>query len=686
MKLVIIGGVAAGATAAARARRLDGSAEITILEAGADVSFANCGLPYYIGGEVEHRSSLLMASPESLYDQYQINIHIHTEAVKIDRSAQRVTARNTQTGEQREFPYDALILAQGGKPIVPPLPGVDQENVFQLWTLQDMDAIDAFIRDRSPRSAAVIGGGFIGLEMVEAFAHRGLQVSLVEAAPQVMLNLEPEFAGYLTQQLQDYGVDLHIGTALAGIDGSTVKLSDGSSVTADMVLLSIGVKPTLQLAREAGLEIGESGGLLVNSRLQTSDERIFAAGDMAEIDHFVLGTRVRIPLAGPANRQGRIAAENALGGQKEYRGAMGTSIVKLFDTAAGSVGVSRTAARRAGLQADAVVVHKVSHTSYYPGSDKVSLMLVYNRDTGVVLGAQAAGRTGVDKRLDVIAAAIAGRLTIDDLQELDFAYAPPFNSANGPINMAAFTAVNNRDGFSRGVPALDLDGFVQEHNPLIIDIRDPISYKQAHIDGSRNMSQGRLRDRMPEFDRDRVILLVSEDGQKGHVALRMLAAGGFTRVYNLSGGYISLERHARAYGYLQLDVGLFPVQQKSAVESAAGGTAGETGGEGSGQSAGEETGQSADGETGPDAAVEDGSSPLIIDVRTSQEYAAGAHPDAVNIELDQLADKAQELGVKDREITLYCASGARSAYGKRVLEKHGFTNVKNGGGLHDVLG
>ena len=668
MKLVIIGGVAAGATAAARARRLDNEASITILEAGADVSFANCGLPYYLGGEVEHRSSLLLSSPESFRKQYRVDVRVNTEVVRIDRDARVVHARDTATGAGTAFPYDALILAQGGKPIVPPVPGVARDGVFQLWTLDDMDRIDAFIRQRDPREAVVVGGGFIGLEMVEALAHRGLTVHLVEMARQVMPNLEGEIAGFLTKELQDHGVDLHLGRSLAAIDDGHVTLSDGSTVRADLVLLSVGVRPTLGLAKDAGLEIGTAGGLRVDETLQTSDPAIYAAGDMVEIEHIVAGRTARVPLAGPANRQGRIAAENALGGRRLYRGAVGTSIVKLFGAVAGSTGLSLDTARAAGFDADAVVVHKVSHTAYYPGAEKVSLMVIFDRADGRALGAQAAGRIGVDKRLDVMATAIAGRLTLEDLQELDLAYAPPFNSPNGPVNMAAFAAENHRIGFSPSVLARDAEQFVIDHQPIVIDLRDPISFGKGHLTGSTNLSQSLLHENLDRLPQESPVLLISDDGQKGHVALRMMRGAGFDTVYNLSGGYISLERHARAIGFAHLEVGLFPVEPATAT---AGGAADES-------AAGP-----ADASQDEDAIASDGT--IVVDVRTREEFASGACPGAVNIPLDDLPARAHDLGATDREIILYCASGARSGYAKRLLEKLGYSRVRNAGGLHDVM-
>jgi NADPH-dependent 2,4-dienoyl-CoA reductase/sulfur reductase-like enzyme/rhodanese-related sulfurtransferase len=663
-RILILGGVAAGATAAARARRLAPDAQITILEAGPDVSFANCGLPYYLGGDIEHRSSLILASPQTFYDQYRIDVHTNTEAVAIDREAKHVTARNTQGGKEQRFPYDVLILAQGGKPIIPNLPGVEREHVHQLWTLQDMDAIDHYLATHEPRKAVVVGAGFIGLEMVEALAKRGMQVSLVEMVSQVMPNMESEFAGALQKELREYGVELKLGSSLSSISEESVELSSGERLSSDFVLLSIGVRPSLRVAEEAGLEIGSAGGLAVDSRLQTNDPAIYAAGDMLEIENRVLGSNVRIPLAGPANRQGRIAAENALGGRKEYRGAMGTSVFKLFGLNAGSTGLNLKNAREAGWDADAVVVHKASHTAYYPGSQKVSLMLIFDRQSGKVLGAQAVGKVGIDKRLDVIATAIAGGLSIEDLAELDLAYAPPFNSPNGPINMAAFTAENHRSGFSPSVLASDAERFIEERQPVVIDLRDPISFNKANLTGSYNLSHNHLREQMEQIPKDQPVLLISEDGQKGHVALRMLAGAGFTSVHNLSGGYISLERYARTGGFKQLQVGLLPLEEKRLEDAEEGPAAAE-----------EESGEEGLSKSGP----------LIIDVRTPPEYAQGAHPDAVNIPLDDLPQRVDELGDQDRPITLYCASGARSAYGQRILKQMGFSNVKNGGSLHDVL-
>ncbi len=661
--LLIIGGVAAGATAAARARRLDNDVNITLLETGADVSFANCGLPYYLGRDIEYRSSLILASEETFHEQYRVKVHTHTEAIAIDREKKQVTARNNVTLEEHVFPYDSLILAQGGKPVVPPLPGVNKEHVFQLWTLADMDRIDHYISENEPKKAVVVGGGFIGLEMVEALTKRGIAVTLVEMAPQVMPNLEGEFAGFITKELLDYGVKLKLGKSVEAIEDKKVLINDGTTIDTDFVLLSVGVRPTLQLAKDAGLEMGSSGGLKVNEHMCTSDPSIFAAGDMVEISHNILVKNVRMPLAGPANRQGRLVGENALGGNRSYKGVSGSSIVKVFEAVAGSTGLSLKAGREAGLSVDAVVVHKASHTAYFPGSEKVSLMLVFDKKSKKVLGAQVAGRVGVDKRIDVIATAIAGGLTIDELAELDLAYAPPFNSPNGPVNMAAFTAINHTSGFSPSVLAQDFEHFVMEQQPIAIDLRDPISYGKANLRGTNNLSQDMLRENLDKLPKENPIILISDDGQKGHVVLRMLKGAGFDRVFNLSGGYISLERYARAIGFQYLQVGKYPILKKSVEDS-------------------KETKKEDETQEAETIASE---GPIVLDVRTPMEFEMGAYPGAINVGLDSLQEWAEGIEDKDREIIIYCASGARSSYGMRILNQMGFTNVENGGGLHNMM-
>ncbi len=667
-KILIIGGVAAGATAAARARRLDKNAEITMLEAGPDVSFANCGLPYYIGGDIKSRSKLILQSPESFKDQYNVTVHTMTEAVSIDRESRTVTARNHQSGAETVYPYDRLILSQGGKPFIPGLDGADREHVFSLWTLEDMDRIHGFLEEKKPESAVVVGGGFIGLEMAEALRKRGLEVSVVEMAPHVMPLMEGEVAGYIQKEMQARRIGLHTGRSVTAIEEEQVILDNGSRVNAQMVLLSVGVRPTLQLAKDSGLEIGPAGGLAVNEYLETSDPLILAGGDMAEIVHSVSGARVRVPLAGPANRQGRIAATNALadssGKKLKYRGAQGTSIVRVFDAVAGSTGLNLKQALDAGLDAQAIVVRKENHTSYYPGASLVTIHLVYDRKDGKILGAQVYGDDGADKRLDVLSTSIAAGLTVDDLGELDLAYAPPFGSANDPVNMAGFVARNRIEDYSPSVTAAELEAFVADRELALVDIRDYFSYQKDHIQGSVNLAAERVLNELKTVPKDTVVLIIDENGKIAHRVVRQLLLAGYEKALYLSGGYPSLEYLGRAGGlnFLQLPLAL---PEDKGIEE--------------GRTVEESAGEKADS----DGLAASGR--IVIDVRTPEEFEMGAYPSAVNIPLDELPSKMEELGDRDREIIVYCASGARSAYAVRMLAQAGFTRTSNGGGLMQMM-
>lgn len=686
-KILIVGGVAGGATAAARARRMSAEAEIVMLEAGPDVSFANCGLPYYIGGDIKSRSKLILQSPESFKDQYNVDVFVNTRATEIDRKAHVVKTVNAQSGEKLEFSYTKLILAQGGKPIVPPLPGADSDHVFSLWTLEDMDKIDSFISDRSPKSAVIVGGGFIGLEMAEGLAKRGLKVEVVEMLPHVMSMMEAEISGFLQEELLAYGVGVHTSRAVTRIHEDTVVLDDEQRLGADMVLLSVGVRPTLDLAKEAGLDIGEAGGLLVNEYLQTNDPDIFAAGDMVELEHRVSGQKVRIPLAGPANRQGRIAASNALGMKMPYRGSQGTSVVRVFDAVAGSTGLSLKQARALGLSADSVTVHKEHHTSYYPGSEPVSVMLVYNRENGVILGGQTAGYKGADKRLDSIATATAAGLTLADLAETDFAYSPPIGTANDALNMAAFTAENRMSGYSPAISVSEMDDFVHQHNPVFVDVRDVFAFNKSHVEGALHVPHTHVQQHLQDIPRERVILLYDETGKKGHQVLRALVQAGYSSVYNISGGFSSMYRFGRVMGFDSFELPLPEVESKDLQEhmngnSTASSKPDSSSAESEKPRAESNTDEDTQSETSQPA-VADG--PLIVDVRTPEEFAGGAVPDALNIPLDELQARMEELGGTDRELILYCASGARSAYGVRVLQHFGYTNVQNGGGVMDMM-
>lgn len=661
-KILIIGGVAAGATAAAKARRISPSAKIVMLEAGPDISFANCGLPYYIGGDIKSRSKLILQSPESFKEQYDVDVYTNTLVSEIDRTAQKVKTLNRHSGEQKIFEYTKLILAQGGRPIKPNLPGADQDHVFTLWTLEDMDKISNYLEEEKPKNAVVVGGGFIGLEMVEALVKRGLNVSVVEMMPHVMAIMEAETAGFIETEMLSYGVGIHTGTGVVEIGDRSVKLDNGKVLDADMVLLSIGVRPTLQLAKDTGLEIGEAGGLLVNAQLQTSDPDIYAAGDMVEIDHRVNGKKVRIPLAGPANRQGRIAAENALGGNHSYKGAIGTSVVRVFEAVAGTTGLSLKQARAAGIDADAIVVHKEHHTSYYPGAETVTTMLVYDRNTGIILGGQTAGYKGADKRLDVIATATAAKLTVADLADIDFAYSPPIGTANDAINMAAYTAENRISGFSPSVTASELDDYVAGKNPFFVDVRDVFAFEKSHVEGAVNIPLEVLPQQIKSIPSNRLVVVYDETGKKGHQALRTLIGAGFTDVINISGGHTSLQRQARTLGFKTIKIELLPVESKSINEK-------------------EEK-----KEEKVETKAVDTNAPIVVDVRTVEEFEDGAYPEAINIPLDELMYRFEKLGDNpSREITVYCASGARSAYAQRMLMQMGYANVKNGGGLSSMM-
>jgi len=660
-KILIIGGVAAGATAAAKVRRISPTAEIVMLEAGPDISFANCGLPYFIGGDIKSRSKLILQSPGSFKEQYDVDVHVNTSVSSIDKLAHKVITTNSQNGQQKTFEYSKLILAQGGRPITPTLPGANLDHVFTLWTLEDMDKISQHLAEKKPKNAVVVGGGFIGLEMVEALVKRGLNVNVVEMMPHVMAIMESETAGFIENELLSYGVGIHTGAGVTEIMPRSVKLDNGKVLDADMVLLSIGVRPTLQLAKEAGLEIGEAGGLLVNSQLQTSDPDIYAAGDMVEIEHRVNGKKVRIPLAGPANRQGRIAAENALGGTHSYKGSIGTSVVRVFEAVAGITGFSLKQARAAGIDADAVVVHKEHHTSYYPGAETVTTMLIYDRNTGIILGGQAAGYKGADKRLDVIATATAAKLTISDIADIDFAYSPPIGTANDAINMAAYTAENRISGFSPSVTVTELDAFIEGKNPVFVDVRDVFAFEKSHVKGAVHLPLELLPQQMKAIPANRPVIVYDETGKKGHQALRTLLGAGFKDVTNISGGHTSLQRQARTTGFKFLKIDLLPVELKSI---------------------GEETSKAEEKAT---TKVQNLNSPIVVDVRTPEEFQDGAYPGAINIPLDELQIRITELGSKSREITLYCASGARSAYAQRVLMQIGYTNVKNGGGIAAMM-
>jgi NADPH-dependent 2,4-dienoyl-CoA reductase/sulfur reductase-like enzyme/rhodanese-related sulfurtransferase len=546
-RLLVIGGVAGGATAAARARRISETAQITLLERGPYVSYANCGLPYFLSGDIRKRSALLLQTPEGFDSRYGVKVLVNTEALEIDRAGTRVRIGGPEGESWLE--YDALILAQGGLPSSPPLPGVDSPHVFRLWTVPDMDRIQAYLEAEKPASAVIAGGGFIGLEMAEAFARRGIAVTVVEMLPRVMAGMDPEFGGLIAGRLAAHGVTVLTGAGLKAVLPATreVELADGRRLPAALVLLSVGVRPELELAKAAGLAMGQAGGLRVDAHLRTSDPRIWAAGDMNEIVHKISGRKVRIPLAGPANRQGRIAASNALGLPMRYNGALGSSVVKVFDATAASTGLSEAAAREAGFDPGAAFVVRDHHASYYPGARDLALKLVYDRRTRRLLGGQAFGEEGVEKRIDALAAALQGRLTLEDLAELDLTYAPPYSSANDPLNVAAFVGLNDLSGFSPLITAARLrEELAGGQPPLVVDVRNLNEYEASHLRGALHLPLDELRFRLEEVPRDRSLVVHCRSGYRSHLALRILKQNGFQQVRNLTGGFIA----AQAFGFI----------------------------------------------------------------------------------------------------------------------------------------
>jgi NADPH-dependent 2,4-dienoyl-CoA reductase/sulfur reductase-like enzyme/rhodanese-related sulfurtransferase len=551
-RLVIVGGVAAGATAAARARRISERADITVVERGPYVSYANCGLPYFLSGDIRQRASLLLQTPDDFDDKYAVKVQVRTEALEIDRAGKRVRCAGPE-GEAW-LPYDKLILAQGGNPVLPDLPGAGAENVFRLWTVPDMDRLARHLERERPATAAIVGGGFIGLEMAEAFRKRGVETTVVELLPSVMPSMDPELGAMVQQELEANGVHVLVGTGVKAVHAAdrSVELADGRRVAADVVLFSVGVRPELGLARGAGLEIGPSGALVVDEHLRTSDPDVFAAGDMVEIVHKVSGRRVRVPLAGPANRQGRIAASNALGVPMAYGGALGTSVVKVFEATAGATGLSERAARDAGFPVGVAFVMRDHHAGYYPGARELTLKLVYDRTSARLLGAQAFGQAGVDKRIDVLATALHGRMTLHDLAELDLAYAPPYSSANDPVNVAAFVGLNDVSGFSPLVTPAELRAALRaEPAPLVLDVRSTKEYERSHLEGAMHVEVEDVRTQWEAIPRDRRVFVYCRSGFRGHLAVRVLKERGFPDVVNVTGGFLAM----KAAGGFALDPG-----------------------------------------------------------------------------------------------------------------------------------
>ncbi len=534
MKLVIVGGVAGGASAAARARRLDEQAEIVVFERGPDLSFANCGLPYFLGGEITDRSKLLVAPPAMLRDRHRLDIRPRTEVLSIDRANQTVTARDLTDGRTYTETYDRLILAPGASPIRPPMPGIDLPGVFTLRNLEETDQIFAALSH--VRQAVVVGGGFIGVEVAEQFVHRGIETTLIELGHQVLSPLDPEMAVPLAQELVRRGVCLQLGQEVAQIQQDEtqlrVGLRSGAQLGCQLVLLGIGVRPNNQLAAAAGLELGARGGVKVNAHLQTSDPHIYAVGDVIEVVDFVTGLPAQVPLAGPANRQGRLAADHIFGRVANFRGTQGTAIVRAFGVTAALTGASEKTLVRCGMEYQKLYIHPAHHAGYYPGAESMTIKLLFAPETGRVLGAQAVGGAGVDKRIDVLALAIQAGMSVFDLEEVELGYAPPFGSAKDPVNMLGFVG----SGILRGdQPVVQVDQLGAEPHYLL-DVRTAREFAAGSIPGAVNIPIEQLRQRLPELPADRPIVAYCQVGMRGYLATRVLVQGGFS-ASNLSGGY-----------------------------------------------------------------------------------------------------------------------------------------------------
>ncbi|MHA7000760.1 FAD-dependent oxidoreductase [Aeromonas schubertii] len=551
-RILIVGGVAGGASAAARARRMDEHAEIILLERGEFISFANCGLPYHIGGDIPSRDALLLQTPQSFKRRFNVEVRVFSEVLSIDRATRTVRVRDLQRGEEYEVRYDKLLLSPGAAPIRPPLPGIDAPGVYTLRNIPDMDRILAALAHDQPRHVTVVGGGFIGLEMMEALHQRNLPVTLLELSDQVMAPVDREMAAMLHARIREAGVDLRLRTGLSAIEslarssdptaevaaaerhGLRLHLGDGTTLDTGILILAIGVKPETLLAAQAGLELGPRGGIKVDAAMRTSDPHIFAVGDAVEETDFVTGESVLIPLAGPANRQGRIAADNMLGRAEQYKKTQGTAICKLFDLAVASTGLNEKRLRQLGMAYEKVYVHPGSHAGYYPGAHPVSLKLLFAPD-GRILGAQAVGKDGIDKRIDVLAVAQRAGMTVFDLQDLELTYAPPFGSAKDVINMAGFVASNHLKGDSPLCHVSDVQALRADQ--LVLDVRNSGELDRlGRIPGALNIPLDELRGRLGELPRGKEIIVSCQVGLRGHVASRMLRQHGFA-VKNLSGGF-----------------------------------------------------------------------------------------------------------------------------------------------------
>ncbi len=540
MKVVIVGGVAGGATAATRIRRLDENAQIIVIERTGYISYANCGLPYYIGGVIKYKDDLTLQTPESFLERFQIDVRVEQEVTGIDASKKTVTIKRLDNGQEYEESYDKLILSPGARPVRPDLPGINDNRVFFLRTVEDTFKIRAFVENTKPETAVMIGGGFIGLEIAENLIDLGVKVTIIQRTDHVMNTLDYDMASLVHAKLRSKGIDLKLGSNVIGFESNADKLSvllkDDELVRTDMVLMAVGVTPETTLAKKAGLSLGLKNSIVVNDKMETSAADIYAVGDAVMVKHYVTGNDAVIALAGPANKQGRIAADNICGFESHYKGSMGSSVLKLFDMTVASTGITEKTAKEAGIIYDKVVLSPSSHAGYYPGAKVMTMKLIYAKEDLRILGAQIVGFDGVDKRIDVIATAIHAGMKADSLKDLDLSYAPPYSSAKDPVNMAGFMIENIETGKIKQFHFDEVDMLLENDNVTLLDVRTEFEYRLSHVEEFINIPVDDLRERIGEIEPEKPVYIMCQSGLRSYIACRILMQNGFD-CYNFSGGY-----------------------------------------------------------------------------------------------------------------------------------------------------
>ncbi len=540
MKIVIIGGVAGGATAAARIRRLDEKAEVVVFERSGFISYANCGLPYYIGGVIEDESDLTLQTPESFWKRFRVKMNVEHEVIEISPENKTVTVKNLKNGEVFTESYDKLLLSPGAKPIKPGFEGIESDRIFTLRTVEDTLKIKKYLNAYHPGSAVVVGGGFIGIEVAENLRELGVKVTLVEAADQLMAPFDNDMASFIHAELRKNGIELMLGQMVEGFadtdSGIDVRLKDSGAIHTDMVFMAIGVAPETTLARAAGLELGIKGSIVVNDRMETSVPDIYAVGDAVQIKNFVTDTDTLISLAGPANKQGRIAADNICGGDSRYTGGQGSSVIKIFNMTAAVTGINEKTARSLGLDTDKVILSPMSHAGYYPGGKVMTMKVLFEKGSYRILGAQIVGFDGVDKRIDVLATAIRAGMKAYELIDLDLAYAPPYSSAKDPVNMAGYIIENIKKGIVKQWYYEDDETLPRDGSVTLLDTRTVQEYSKGHVNGFVNIPVDELRERIGEIDRTKPVYVICQSGLRSYIASRILTGNGFD-AYNFAGGF-----------------------------------------------------------------------------------------------------------------------------------------------------